>query len=154
MTDGGLAISGGQAVGTSPSGHSGDIRIGEDYGSDQYSRIVLTSTQLTPGQWVGPTVRARTAARTPTWGSISGTTAALSSTSTSAPAATLTQIGNSYPVAPLPAGTVLTLVAVGSQISLLENGIERITATDNSITGGRPRPDDLRDRERRQLDRR
>ena len=33
---------------------------------------------------------------------------------------------------------MLTLVAVGSQITLLENGVERITATDNTLTGGNP----------------
>ena len=45
MTVGGLAISGDTAVATS-SGYSGDIRTGEDYGSDQYSQITLSS-QLT-----------------------------------------------------------------------------------------------------------
>ena len=65
-----------------------------------------------------------------------------------------TQLGNSYPVAPLPAGTVLTLVAVGSKISFLENGIERITVTDNTITGGNPGLMTFGHRERRQLDRR
>ncbi len=33
---------------------------------------------------------------------------------------------------------MLTLVAIGSQISFLENGIERITVNDNSLTGGDP----------------
>ena len=37
MTDGGMAVSGNAAVGSS-GGYSGDIRVGEDYGSDQYSQ--------------------------------------------------------------------------------------------------------------------
>ena len=56
--DGGLAIAGGEAVGGS-GGFSGDIRIGENYGTDQSSQIALTSTQLTGREWVGPTVRSQ-----------------------------------------------------------------------------------------------
>ena len=33
---------------------------------------------------------------------------------------------------------MLTLVAIGSKISFLENGVERITATDDTLTGGNP----------------
>ena len=58
MSDGGLAISSQQVVGTS-SGASGDIRTGENYASDQYSQIEITSTQLSGGQWVGAAVRAQ-----------------------------------------------------------------------------------------------
>jgi hypothetical protein len=138
MTDGGLAISGGRAVGTSSSRHSGDIRVGEDYGSNQYSQIVLTSTQLTPGQWVGPTVRSQNGGQDTYLGIYFWASGGPELELFKRSGGTFSQIGNSYPVAPLPAGTVLTLVAVGSQISLLENGIERITATDNTITGGNP----------------
>ena len=58
MSDGGLAISSQQVIGTS-SGASGDIRTGENYASDQYSQIEITSTQLSGGQWVGAAVRAQ-----------------------------------------------------------------------------------------------
>ena len=58
MSDGGLAISSQQVVGTTSS-DSGDIRTSENYASDQYSQIEITSTQLSGGQWVGAAVRAQ-----------------------------------------------------------------------------------------------
>ena len=137
MNDGGLGISGGTAVGTS-SGYSGDIRVGEDYGSDQYSQTVLSSTQLTGGQWVGPTVRSQNGGQATYLGIYFWQNGNPSLQLYKRSAGNWTQLGNSYPVAPLPAGTVLTLVAIGSQISFLENGIERISVNDNSLTGGDP----------------
>ena len=154
MTDGGLAISGGQAVGTSPGGHSGDIRVGEVYGSDQYSQVVLTSTQLTAGQWVGPTVRSQNGGQDTYLGIYFWQDGHPMLELYKRSGGKFSQIGNSYPVAPLPAGTVLTVVAVGSQISFLENGIDRITATDNTITGGNPGLMTYGTTERRELDRR
>ena len=53
-------------------------------------------------------------------------------------AGTWIQLGNSYNSGPLAAGTQLKLTAVGSTISFLQNGIARITVTDNSFTGGAP----------------
>ena len=55
MSDGALSIASQAVVGTSAT--AGDIRIAETYSSDQSSQIELTSTQLSGGQWVGPTVR-------------------------------------------------------------------------------------------------
>ena len=137
MTEGGLAISGDTAVGTS-SGYSGDIRVGENYGSDQYSQIVLSSTQLTGGQWVGPTVRSQNGGQDTYLGIYFWQDGNPSLQLYERSGGTWTQLGDSYPVAPLPAGTVLTLVAIGSKISFLENGVERITATDDTLTGGNP----------------
>ena len=134
--------------------HSGDIRVGEDYGSDQYSQIVVTSTQLTAGSGSARRSAARTAVRTRYlgmyfWNDGNPQLALYKRTD-----GTWVQLGSSDPVAPLPAGTVLTLVAVGSQISFVENGV----AADH-----RDRRHDHRrripafmtfGRERRQLDRR
>ena len=44
----------------------------------------------------------------------------------------------SYSSGPLAAGTQLKLMVVGSTLSFLENGVERIAAYDNSLTGGAP----------------
>src|SRR5262249_40355938 len=55
ISDGGLSISAGTALGTS--GLAGDIRTGETYASDQYSSVQVTSTQLSGGQWLGAAVR-------------------------------------------------------------------------------------------------
>ena len=59
MSVGGLAISNDAVVGTNATGNSGDIYTGETFGSDQFSQIELTSTQLSGGQWIGPAVRAQ-----------------------------------------------------------------------------------------------
>jgi len=48
-----------------------------------------------------------------------------------------TQLG-SYPSGPLVAGTQLNLTVTGSTLSLSENGVVEITATDTSLTGGAP----------------
>src|SRR5262249_17592572 len=49
-----------------------------------------------------------------------------------------TQLGNTYNSGPLSAGTVLQVQAVGSTISFLQNGVQRITATDSALSGGAP----------------
>ena len=49
-----------------------------------------------------------------------------------------TQLGSAYSTAPLAAGTQLQLMAVGSTISFLENGVSRISVTDSTFTGGAP----------------
>jgi len=51
---------------------------------------------------------------------------------------TWTQLGNGYSSGPLAVGTQLKLVADGSAIVFLENGIERMTVTDSSLSGGAP----------------
>ena len=48
------------------------------------------------------------------------------------------QLGASYESGPLPAGTRLTVSAVGSRISFQEDGVERIGVTDGTLTGGAP----------------
>ena len=53
-------------------------------------------------------------------------------------AGTWTQLGSSYSSGPLAAGTELKLTAVGSTISFLQDGVERIAVSDNSLTGGAP----------------
>jgi hypothetical protein len=51
---------------------------------------------------------------------------------------TWTQLGSTYNSGPLGAGTQLQVMAVGSTISFLQNGVVRISATDTSYTGGAP----------------
>jgi hypothetical protein len=137
MNDGGLSISSQQAVGTSGA-VAGDIRVGEVYGSDQYSEVTLTSTQLSGGQWVGPSVRSQNGGQ--------DTYLAIYFWNTGNPllqlykrtAGAFTQLGGSYSPGPLAAGTELTLSAVGSTITLQENGMTEISVTDGSLTGGSP----------------
>ena len=124
---------------------AGDIRVAESYGSDQYfaDRGDLDPAQRRPVD--RPELcAARTAARTPIWGSTSGTTAPRSCACTSGPPAPLPSSAAATTVAPLPAGTKLTLSAVGSTISFQQNGTTRIAVTDSTLTGGAPGRDDLR----------
>jgi hypothetical protein len=49
-----------------------------------------------------------------------------------------TQLGNSYSSGPLAAGTQLKVMAVGSKILFLENGVQRLSVSDSSFFGGAP----------------
>ena len=137
MSEAGLAISSQQVVGTS-SGASGDIRTGENYASDQYSQIEITSTQLSGGQWVGAAVRAQNGGQ--------NTYLGLYFWNGGNPDLMLfkrlnggwTQLGSTFPSGALAAGTQLELTVTGSNLSFTENGVARITATDSSLTGGAP----------------
>ena len=137
MSDGGLAISSQVVVGTS-SGYSGDIRTGETYSSDQSSQIALTSTQLTGGQWIGPTVRAQNGGQNLYlglywWNNGSPLLMLFKRTS-----GAWTQLGSSYASGALAAGTQLTLTASGSALTFAENGTVVVSATDTTLTGGTP----------------
>ncbi len=128
---------------------AGDIRVAESYGSDQYSQVEVTSTQLSGGQWIGPTVRSQNGGQDTYLGIYfwnGGTSAAAS---LQADAGTWIQLGGSYDSGPLPAGTKLTLSAVGSTISFQQDGVTRIAVTDSSLTGGAPGHHDLRRGDRR-----
>ena len=48
------------------------------------------------------------------------------------------QIGNTYNCGPLAAGTQLKLMAVGSTIAFMQNGVERIAVGDTDLSGGAP----------------
>jgi len=135
--DGGLAISNQQVVGMS-GGLSGDIRTGETYGSDQYSQIEITSTQLSGDQWVGPAVRARDGGQNAYVGlyfwNFGDPELMLFERSGGA----WILLGTTYNSGALAAGTQLELSATGSDLTLSENGAAVITATDTSLTGGAP----------------
>ena len=137
VSDGGMAIASQQVTGTA-GGTTGDIRTAETYASDQYSMVQVTSTQLTGGQWVGPAVRLQTGGQSGYlgiyfWNSGSPVLRLYKRT-----AGSWAQLGSSYSSGPLAAGTQLEVTAVGSTISFLVNGVQRISVTDTSFTGGAP----------------
>jgi hypothetical protein len=135
--DGGLTVSGGQAVGAA-SGTSGDMWTGDTFTSDQYSQVMLTGTQLTGTQWVGPTVRAQDSG----WDAY----VAIYFWNNGSPEIMLflrddggwSQLGSSYSVSPLGAGAVLGLQAAGSSLTVTVDGAVVISATDSTFTGGAP----------------
>ena len=139
MTDGGLAISSDQVVGTNASGISGDVRTAETYTSDQYSQIEIASTPLGNDQWIGPAVRAQNGGQDLYTGVYYVNNGAGSLILFKRSGSTWTQLGSAYNCPqPLPAGTVLKLMMVGNTLSFLENGVERVASGDSSYTGGAP----------------
>ena len=112
MNDGGLSIVSQQVVGTA--GTAGDIRVAEGYGSDQSSQVQLTSTQLSGGQWVGPSVRSQNGGQDTYLGIYFWNNGSPQLRLYKRTGGTFTQLGSSYNSGPLPAGTKLTVSAVGS----------------------------------------
>jgi len=139
ISDGGLAITSQAVAGTASTAVSGDIWAGGTFTSDQYSQATVTSTQLTGQQWIGPMVRAQNGGQNAYVG--------IYSWSNGSPVLMLfkrsgsnnwTQLGSTYNSGPLAAGAQLEVVAIGSTISFLLNGVTQISATDTSLTGGAP----------------
>ncbi|MBV9795876.1 MAG: hypothetical protein JO016_18270, partial [Actinobacteria bacterium] len=137
ISDGALVIAS-QLVKGGNGGYSGDLRTAETYTSDQSSQVEVTATQLSGGQWIGPAVRAT--------GSGSSLYLGIYFWNNGSPQLMLfkrsggswTQLGASYPVSPLAAGSQLKLTATGSALTLALNGTTRISATDTSLTSGAP----------------
>ena len=136
LTDGGLAISSGAVVGQAEQVTS-DMWTAGTFTSDQYSQVVVTSTQLSGGLWVGPAVRMQSDGQ----GAYVGTYY----WNNGSPELMLFlrngggfKLLGGYPSGPLAAGTRLKLVAVGNTIAFLENGVLRIGVSDSTLTGGAP----------------
>ena len=137
ISDGGLSITSQAAAGSSSS-IAGDIRTGETYASDQYSQLEVSATQLSGGQWIGPAVRSQNGGQDTYLGIYFWNSGSPELRLYKRSAGSWTQLGSSYSSGPLAAGTQLKLMAVGSTISFLQDGVERIAVTDNSLTGGAP----------------
>jgi hypothetical protein len=139
FSDAGLAISNQVAIGTNGVGsQSGNARIAEAYGSDQYSQIETTSTQLTGGQWIGPSVRAQNNGQDQYAGIYYWNNGSPLLQIYKRIAGAWTSLGSGYSCGALPAGTKLRLMAVGSTLALMENGVEREAVYDTSLSGGAP----------------
>src|SRR5262249_13629614 len=123
-------------IGTSAT--AGAIRNAETYTGDQSSQVEVTSTQLSGGQWMGPAVRMQNGGQDMYLGIYFWNNGTQQLRLYERNAGTWTQLGGSYNCGALAAGTKLQLVAVGSQISLRQNGVTRIAVTDTTITGGAP----------------
>src|SRR5689334_15142532 len=137
ISDGAMSISS-QAVIGKVGANTGDIRTGETYPGDQFSQIQVTSTPLSGGQWVAAAVRLQNSGKNGYVGlyywNFGSPELMLFKRSNSA----WTQLGAAYNSGVLAAGTQLQIMAVGSTISLLQNGVTRVSVTDTSFTGGAP----------------
>ena len=137
ISDGGMAIAS-QAVTGTVGAITGDIRTADSFTSDQYSQVEVTSTQLSGGQWVGPAVRVQNSGQNGYLGIYYWNSGSPQLRLYKRNAGSWTQLGSSYSVGPLAAGTQLELAASGSTISFLVDGAPRISVTDSTFTGGAP----------------
>src|SRR5262249_52410709 len=133
-----LSISNQMVLGTNAKGNSGDIRTAETYANDQYSQVTVTSTALTGTQWIGPAVRAQSGGQnlyvgTYKWNSGSPVLMLFKRINGTCPQGAPPSAGG-----PPPAGTTLTLTALGNTLALSVNGTPRITVSDTSLTSGAP----------------
>src|SRR5690242_965725 len=137
ISDGAMSISS-QAVIGKVNATTGDIRTGETYPSDQFSQIQVTSTALSGGQWAAAAVRLQNSGKNGYAGlyywNFGSPELMLFKRSNGAWA----QLGSTYNSGTLAAGTPIQVSAVGSTISLLQNGVTRVSVTDTSFTGGAP----------------
>jgi hypothetical protein len=136
LPEGGLAIASGQVVGTRL-GSSGSYRIDASYNHDQYSEITVTSSPLSI--WVAPTVRAQSSGDlyAGLYYNNAGTYTLLIYKRVGG---SWDQLGSSYVIGstPLAAGTKLRLVVSGTTLAFMQDGVERLTATDSDISSGAP----------------
>ncbi len=138
--DGGLTVSGDQAVGQEINANSGDLWTASTFGGDQFSQVTLTSTQLTGTQWLGAVVDGQA--------SNSGKSAyvGIYYWNSGSPELVLflrhngdwSQLGSTFSISPLSAGTVLGLSIAGTTLSLSVNGTVDVSATDATLTAGAP----------------
>ena len=136
MTDGGLAAVDQKLRGTT-GGTSGDVRTAESYTSDQFSRLQLTSTQLTGSQWVGPAVRAQSGGRDMYVGIYSWDSGSPKLMLFLRDNGSWDRLGTST-TTPLAAGSTLTLTVVGSTLAFAVNNTTVLSTTDTTLTGGAP----------------
>jgi hypothetical protein len=138
ISGGALTISSQVAVGTSSSAVTGDIWTGSSFGGDQFSQIAVTSTAMSGGQWIAAMVRAQNSGQTAYAGLYSWNYGSQELMIFKRTSGNWTQLGAAYSTGTLAAGTQLQLQAVGSTISFWQNGVQRLSVTDSSITGGAP----------------
>ena len=138
MSDHRMAISSHALTGTTASGVSGDMRASNVFTSDQYSQVEITSTQLTGSQWIGPAVRAQDGGRNAYLGIYWWNGGSPELKLFLRRAGNWTPIGSVYYSGRLASATKLELMAVGNTISFLENGVQRISVADSTLSGGVP----------------
>ena len=138
ISGGALAISSQVAVGSASGGVTGDTWGAASFGSDQFSQIEVTSAPLTGGQWIAAVVRAQNSGLSGYAGLYFWNFGSPELMVFKRSSGNWTQLGGTYSSGVLAAGTQLQLKAVGLTISFLQNGVQRLSVTDSSFTGGAP----------------
>ena len=122
---------------TGRSGLTGDIWTAATFTSNQYSQIEVTSRQLTGGEWIGAAVRVQDGGRDAYAGVYYWNLGHPELLLFKRSGGTWSQLGG-YSSGPLAAGTQLKLVAAGTTISFLVDGVQRLSVSDRSLSGGAP----------------
>jgi hypothetical protein len=133
-----MSISSQVAVGTSASGTTGDTWTASAFGSDQFSQIEVTSNQITGGDWIAAVVRSQNSGQNLYAGLYFWNYGNPELMIFKRSSGNWGELGSAVGVPALPAGSQLQLKAVGSTISFLLNGVQKISVTDSSFTGGAP----------------
>ena len=133
---GGLSVSSHAVRGRS--GLAGDVWTAGTFTSNQYSQVEVTPKQLAVGQWIGAAVRVQHHGLDAYVGIYSWANGSPQLMLFKRSGGNWTQLGPGYASGPLPAGTQLKVMVVGSTVSLLENGVQRLWASDGSFSGGAP----------------
>jgi hypothetical protein len=136
IRDGRLKISSGAVTGRS--GLTGGVWAAEKFPSNQYSQIEITSKQLKTGQWVGAAVRVQKRGLNAYVGIYDWNGGRPELKLFKRLAGTWIQLGDNYRTGQLTAGTQLKVAAVGSTITFLQDGIQRLSVSDPSLSGGAP----------------
>jgi hypothetical protein len=137
LPDGALALESNQVSGATAGQLSASMRTGELYDTNQYSEIKTTATQLYGNQWIGATVRTQASGDLYLgmyWWNNGNPLLRLYKRISGG----FTQLGPEYASGALPAGTALKLMARGTTISFLQDGVERISVFDDNLYGGAP----------------
>jgi hypothetical protein len=138
VSGGGMTISAAVVAGTNATGVSGDSWRGGPVVSNQFSQIELTSTKLSGNQWIGAAVRVQDDGLDAYVGMYFWDNGNPEMMLFRRGAAGWSQLGDVYNCGPLPAGTQLRLMVVGSTVAFEENGVQRIAAGDTTLVGGAP----------------
>jgi Putative esterase len=136
FSDGALSIVSDQVMGSSSS-DEGDFWSAQSFGSDQFSQITVTSTPLSSGQWIAAAARVQNGGQNGYFGLYFWNFGSPELMLFKRSGGAWTELG-AYSSGALSAGTQVQVLAVGSSISLLQNGVQRVAVTDSSITGGAP----------------
>ena len=137
ISDGAMAISSQAVIGTAGA-TTGDTWTAATFASDQVSQIGVTATPLSGGQWVAAAVRVQASGQNAYAGLYYWNFGSPELMLFKRSGGAWAQLGSTYSSGVLAAGTQLEVTAVGSTISFLQNGVQRISVTDSSFTGGAP----------------
>jgi hypothetical protein len=112
--------------------------VDANYLGNQYSQIEIASDSTATAQWTGVAVRIRDGGREAYVGICKTDHGKSELTLCKHMHGKWVRLGRTYRAGPLIDGTLLRLVALGSTIAFMENGVIRITTCDNSFYEGMP----------------